>query len=59
MKNEVKPWEPTNEQNIGIISSVYEFIKDELSELQELTDCPDTFPESCHALARNRKKNIK
>ena len=72
MKKELKPWEPTNEQNIEIISRTYEFIKDELSELQEVTDCPDTFiyefigriqhewhPESCHALARNHKKNIK
>ena len=64
-----KNWEPTNEQNIGIISSVYEFIKEELSELQELTECPDTFiydfigriqhewdPKSCHSLVRNQKK---
>ena len=62
MKKEVKTWEPTNEQNIGIISSVYEFIKEELSELQEITECPDSFiydfiariqhewhPESCHS----------
>ena len=72
MKKEVKFWAPSNEQNIGIISSVYEFIKEELSELQEVTECPDTFiydfieriqsewhPESCHSLARNYKKNIK
>lgn len=43
MKKEVKTWEPTNEQKIGIISSVYEFIKEELSELQEVTECPDIF----------------
>ena len=72
MKKDVKNWEPTYEQNIGIISSVYEFIKEELSELQKETECPDTFiydfigriqhewhPESCHSLARNQKKNIK
>ncbi len=72
MKKEVKDWEPTNEQNIGIISSVYEFIKEELAELQEVTECPDTFiydfigriqhewhPESCHSLARNHKKDFK
>ena len=72
MKRKVKNWEPTNEQNIGIITSVYGFIKEELSELQALTGCPDTFiydfigkiqhewhPESCHSLARNHKKNIK
>ena len=69
MKKEDKTWVPTNEQNIGIISSVYEFIKEELSELQEVTECTDAFiydyigrvqhewhPESCHSLARNQKK---
>ena len=72
MKKEFETWEPTNEQNIGIISSVYEFIKGELSELQEITECPDSFiydfmgriqyewhPESCHSLVRNHKKNEK
>ena len=71
MKKEFETWEPTHEQNIGIVSSVYEFIKEELSELQEITECPDSFiydfiariqhewhPESCHSLARNHK-NIK
>ncbi len=72
MKKEFETWEPTQEQNVGIISSVYEFIKGELSELQEITECPDSFiynfigriqqewdPESCHSLARNHKKNEK
>ena len=72
MKKESEIWEPTDEQNIGIISSVYEFIKGELSELQEITECPDSFiydfmgriqnewhPESCHSLVRNHKKNEK
>ena len=72
MKKEFKNWEPTNEQNDGVISSVYQFIKEELTELQEVTECPDTFiydfigriqnewhPESCHSLARNYKKDIK
>ncbi len=72
MKKEVKTWEPSNEKNNGIISRVYEFIKEELSELQEVTECPDSFiyefigkiqhewhPESCHSLARNYKKNEK
>ena len=72
MKKKVESWKPTNRQNIGIISSVYEFIKEELDELQEVTECPDSFifdfigriqhewhPESCHALSRNNKKNIK
>ena len=69
MKKEYKTWETTNEQNIGIISSVYEFIKGELFELQEETECPDSFiydfigriqhewhPQSCQSLARNQKK---
>ena len=69
MKKEDKTWEPNNEQNIGIISSVYESIKGELSELQKITECPDIFiydfigriqhewhPESCQSLARNHKK---
>ena len=72
MKKEGKTWEPNYEQNIGIISSVYGFIKEELLELQEATGCPDTFiydfvgkiqhewhPESCNSLARNNKKNTK
>ena len=72
MKKDLEIWKPTNEQNIGIISSVYEFIKGELFELQEETECPDSFiydfigriqhewhPESCHSLARNHKKDIK
>ena len=72
MNNNDKDWEPSQEQNIGIISSVYEFIKEELFELQEVTACPDSFiydfigriqhewhPESCHSLARNNKKEIK
>ena len=72
MKKKFQNWEPTNEQNIGIISSVYEFIKEELNELQNLTECPDSFiydfigkiqyewhSESCHSIARNHKKNDK
>ena len=69
MKNQFEIWEPTHEENIGIITSVYNFIKKELSELQEETGCPDSFiynfvgkiqhewhPESCHSLARNNKR---
>ena len=37
MKKEGMTWEPTHEQNIGIISCVYKFIREELSELQEVT----------------------
>jgi len=70
MKKEFEVWQPSDEENKGIVTSVYEFIKGELSELQELTKCPDSFiydfvgriqlewhPESCHLLARNKKKN--
>ena len=69
MKKAVKTEELTNEQNIGIISSVYEFIKEELSELKEIIECRDPliyyyigriqyqwYLESCHSLARNYKK---
>ena len=68
MKKEIGIWEPSYEENIGIITSVYEFIKGELTELQEVTNCPDSFvynfigkiqnewhPESCHSKARNNK----
>ena len=67
-------WTPTQEENIGVITSVYESIKKELSELQKETGCPDSFifdfigkiqhewhPESCHSKVRNKKvgnKNI-
>ena len=69
MKKEDKIWQPTHEQNIGIISRANKFIKEELSKLQEETECPDTFiydfigriqhewhPESCHSMARKHKK---
>ena len=69
MKN--KNWTPSQEDNLGIITSVYGIIKAELSELQEEIDCPDLFiydfigkiqnewhPKSCHSIARNNKRNI-
>ena len=40
---ENKKWAPSQEENLGVISSVYEFIKEELSELQKETGCPDAF----------------
>ena len=65
----IKKWAPSQEQNTGLITSVYEFIKEELLELQKETGCPDSFiydfigkiqnewhPESCHSIARNKKK---
>ena len=33
MKN--KKWAPSQEENLGIITSVYKFIKEELTELQK------------------------
>ena len=60
---ENKKWAPSQEENFGVITSVYEFIKEELSELQKITGCPDSFiydfigkiqnewhPESCHSI---------
>ena len=65
---ENKKWTPSLEQNLGVITNVYEFIKEELSELQKETGCPDEFiydfigkiqnewdPESCHSMVRNKK----
>ena len=66
---ENKKWAPSQEENLGVITSVYEFIKEELSELQIKTGCPDSFiydfigkiqnewhPESCHSIVRNKKR---
>ena len=62
-------WIPSQEQNIGVIMSVYESIKEELSALQKETGCPDSFiyafiskiknewhPESCHSKVRDKKR---
>ena len=64
-----KKWFPFQEENIEIITSVYESIKEQLSGLQKETGCPDSFiydfigkmqnewhPESCHSIIRNNKK---
>ena len=40
---ENKKWAPSLEENSGVITSVYEFIKEELSELQKKTGYPDSF----------------
>ena len=66
---DVKKWIPSKEQNTGVITSVYESINEELSELQKKTGCPDSFiynflskiqnewhPESCHSIVRNNKR---
>ena len=65
---ENKKWTPSQDENLGIITSVYELIKEELSELQKKTGCPDSFiydfigkilneshPESCNSIVRNKK----
>ena len=64
-----KKWSPTQDENLGVITSVYESIKEELSELQKITGCPDLFiyefigniqnewhPESCHSIVRNKNR---
>ena len=66
---ENKKWAPSQEENLGVITSVYDFIKEELSELQKKTGCPDSFiyefigkiqnewhPESCNTIVRNKKR---
>jgi len=66
---EKKKWAPSQGQNLGEITSVYESIKEKLSELQKEIGCPDSFiydfigkiqhewhPKSCHSIARNKKK---
>jgi len=40
---ENKKWVPSQEENLGLITSVYESIKEELSKLQKETGCPDSF----------------
>ena len=62
-----KKWVPSQEENIGVITGAYESIKEELSELQKVTGCPDSFiydfiakiqkewhPESCHSIVRGK-----
>ena len=70
---ENKKWAPSQKENLGVITSVYEVIKEKLSELQKETGCPDSFvydfigkiqnewhPESCHSKVRYKKmKNQK
>ena len=67
---ENKKWAPSQEENLGVITNVYESIKEELSKLQKVTGCPDSFiydfieniqnewhSESCHSIVRNKKRN--
>ena len=66
---ENKKWAPSQEENLGVITRVYESIKEELLGLQNETGCPNSFiydligniqnewhPESCHSKVRNKKK---
>ena len=66
---ENKKWSPSQDENLGVIKSVYESIKEVLSALQKGTGCPDSFiydfigkiqnewhPESCHSIVRNKKR---
>ena len=65
-----KKWAPSQEENLGIITNVYECIKEELTGLQKETGCTDSFiydfigniqnewhPKSCQSVVRNKKKN--
>ena len=65
---ENKKWAPSQELNLGIITSTYESIKEKLSTLQKETGCPDSFIydfmgkiqnewhfKSCHSIVRNNK----
>ena len=64
-----KTWAPSNEENFGVVTSVYKSIKGKLSELQKETGCPDSFiynfigkiqnewhPESCQSIVRSKKR---
>jgi len=65
---ENKKWNPSQEKNLGVITNVYECIREELLELQKETGCPDSFiynfigeiqkewhQDSCHSIVRNKK----
>ena len=69
---ENKKWVPSQEENLGVVTSVYEFIKEELLELQKETGCPDSFiydfigkiqnewhPESCLPQLEIKKVKIR
>ena len=63
-------WQPSKEQQLGLISRTFDFFIDELTELQEELSCPDEFiydflevirsrwsSESCYSKARQHKKD--
>ena len=62
-------WNPSHEENIGIITNTYELINEKLNYLKAETDCPDEFiykflgaiqkdwhPSSCKSIARRSRK---
>ena len=66
---ENKKWASSQDENLEVITSVYESIKVEILGFQEETGCPDSFiyefigniqnewhPESCHAIVKNKKR---
>ncbi len=66
---ENKNWAPSQEENLGVITSVYESIQEKLEELQKETRCPDLFIDDfigkiqnewhhafCHSIVRNKKR---
>ena len=65
-------WTPSQEENFGIITKIYELINAKLNHLKSEIDCPDEFiykfigaiqkewhPSSCQSIARSSKKDFK
>ena len=63
-------WIPSQKQQSGLINKTFEFLNDELIQLQKELDCPDKFiydfldvvkkhwsPKSCHSRARQHKRD--
>tara|TARA_B100000212_G_C27110292_1_gene420346 strand:- start:224 stop:451 length:228 start_codon:yes stop_codon:yes gene_type:complete len=64
-------WAPSQEENYGIITKIYELINANLHYLKAETDCPDEFiykfvgaiqkewhPSSCKSIARKSRKDF-
>ena len=49
----MKNWNPSQEQQLGLISRTFDFFIDELTELQEELDCPDEFIYNFLEIVRN------
>tara|TARA_B100000963_G_C22117734_1_gene447693 strand:+ start:203 stop:433 length:231 start_codon:yes stop_codon:yes gene_type:complete len=65
-------WTPSEEENNGIITDIYELINAKLLYLKDQTNCPDEFihkfvgeiqkewhPSSCKSIVRSSKKYFK